>query len=73
MLSTDIKMGQDGLPARQQTGPGLPEPDAGPVQRPILAPRCVSIDLEVGVKDAKIHAFAGVRGDTGSACVYQRG
>ncbi|TXG00175.1 RecQ family ATP-dependent DNA helicase [Massilia arenae] len=38
-----------------------------------VAPRCVSIDLEVGIRDQKIHAFAGVRGDTDAAYVFQRG
>lgn len=28
-----------------------------------FAPRCLSIDLEVGVRDGKIHAFAAIRGD----------
>ena len=27
--------------------------------------RCLSLDLEVGVRDSRIHAFAGVRSDTG--------
>lgn len=28
-----------------------------------FAPRCLSIDLEVGLRDGRIHAFAAVRGD----------
>ena len=32
--------------------------------------RCVSIDLEVNPKTEKIHAFAGVRCDTGESFVY---
>jgi ATP-dependent DNA helicase RecQ len=32
-------------------------------------PRCLSLDLEVGVEDNRIHAFAAVRGDDGSALV----
>ena len=28
-------------------------------------PRCLSLDLEVGKKDGRIHAFGAVRGDTG--------
>ena len=31
-----------------------------------FAPTCLSIDLEVGKKDGKIHEFAAVRGDTGA-------
>lgn len=38
-----------------------------------LAPRCLSIDLEVGKDDSRIHSFAAVRGDTGQAYVYQKG
>ncbi|WP_194725096.1 RecQ family ATP-dependent DNA helicase [Noviherbaspirillum malthae] len=38
-----------------------------------MSPRCVSVDLEVGIKDAKIHRFAGVRGDTDASYVYQKG
>jgi ATP-dependent DNA helicase RecQ len=30
-----------------------------------FAPHCLSIDLEVGIKDRRIHKFAGVRGDDG--------
>ena len=29
--------------------------------------RCLSLDLEVGVRDSRIHAFAGVRSDTGQS------
>src|SRR5262245_52654296 len=38
-----------------------------------LASRCLSIDLEVGVADARIHGFAAVRGDTGRSFVYHKG
>lgn len=38
-----------------------------------LAPRCVSIDLEVGVQDKRIHRFAAVRGDTDASFVYRQG
>jgi ATP-dependent DNA helicase RecQ len=34
-----------------------------------FAPRCLSIDLEVGIKDSRIHHFAAVRGDNGEAFV----
>jgi ATP-dependent DNA helicase RecQ len=36
-----------------------------------FAPRCLSIDLEVGIKDQRIHHCAGVRGDTGQALVFR--
>lgn len=38
-----------------------------------ITPRCLSIDLEVGIKDARIHKFAAVRGDTNTAFVFQNG
>ena len=31
--------------------------------------RCLSLDLEVGVRDTRIHAFAGVRSDTGQTFI----
>lgn len=40
---------------------------------PGFAPRCLSLDLEVGKTDARIHQFAGVRGDTQEAFVYGKG
>lgn len=41
--------------------------------RPSFAPHCISIDLEVGVKDERIHAFAGVRGDNDAAYAHKQG
>ena len=38
-----------------------------------FAPRCVSIDLEVGVQDGRIHRFAAMRGDTGQAIAFAGG
>ena len=32
--------------------------------------RCLSLDLEVGARDGRIHAFAGLRPDTGQTLVY---
>lgn len=40
---------------------------------PNFAPRCVSVDLEVGVADARIHQFAAVRGDTELAYTFHEG
>src|SRR5512133_3506743 len=51
-------------------------PDASPPvsARPSgVAPRCLAIDLEVGVKDQRIHQFAAVRGDTAATLVYRKG
>lgn len=39
----------------------------------VFAPRCVSIDLEVGRKDGRIHQFAAVRGDTGAVFLFGGG
>ncbi len=38
-----------------------------------FAPRCVSIDLEVGRKDNRIQQFAAVRGDGDQTCLFKRG
>ncbi len=35
-----------------------------------LLSRCLSLDLEVGVRNRHIHAFAGVRADTGQALTF---
>ena len=48
-------------------------PDAAapePGKRTGIAPRCVSIDREVGIDDGRIHPFAAMRGDTGASLVY---
>ena len=36
-------------------------------------PRCLSIDLEVGIRSAVIHQLAGLRGDNGSRLNYPPG
>lgn len=38
-----------------------------------FAPRCISVDLEVGATDARIHQFGAVRGDTDQAYVFHKG
>lgn len=38
-----------------------------------FAAQCLSIDLEVGVRDPRIYRFAAVRGDSGESFVFQRG
>jgi len=48
------------------------QPDSESKQ-PEIAPRCLSIDLEVGLKDGRIHKFAAVRGDTGASLTFQKG
>ena len=35
-----------------------------------FAPRCLSLDLEVGVRDRHIHAFAAVRSDTNQSLIF---
>ncbi len=39
--------------------------------RPVF--RCLSLDLEVGVRDSRIHAFAGLRSDTGQSLTGPHG
>lgn len=34
-------------------------------------PRCLCIDLEVGIEDRRIHQFAAIRGDTGASLRYR--
>lgn len=41
--------------------------------RRAFAPRCLSVDLEVGRRDLRIHKFAAVRGDSGEALVHDQG
>ena len=38
-----------------------------------FSPSCLSLDLEVGKKDERIHAFAAVRADTGQCLVFGGG
>ena len=38
-----------------------------------FAPRCLSLDLEVGVRDRRIRAFAALRPDTGGRLVFRGG
>ncbi len=38
-----------------------------------FAPKCLSIDLEVGKQDLRIHQFGAVRGDTGASIHFSRG
>lgn len=35
--------------------------------------RCLSVDLEVGVRDSRIHLFAAIRGDTGQSFIFRKG
>ena len=38
-----------------------------------LSQHCLSLDLEVGVKDCRIHGFAAVRPDTGQPLLFPAG
>ena len=38
-----------------------------------FAPQCMSIDLEVGKKDLRIHQFGAVRGDSGESISFDSG
>ena len=44
-----------------------------PNERETFAPRCLSLDLEVGVRDRRIRAFAALRPDTGGRLVFRGG
>jgi ATP-dependent DNA helicase RecQ len=35
--------------------------------------RCLSVDLEVGIRDSRIHHFAAIRGDTGQSFIFRKG
>ena len=48
----------------QESRIGPPEDSAS------VLSRCISLDLEVNVRDRRIHAFAGVRADTGESLVF---
>ena len=38
-----------------------------------FSPRCLSLDLEVGVRDRRVYAFAALRPDTGGRLVHRSG
>ena len=57
-------------PSATGTHTGLvPRPDS---DTPFVPP-CLSLDLEVGMQDSRIHAFAAVRPDTGQRLVFGGG
>ena len=57
-------------PSATGTDAGLsPRPDSGTP----FAPPCLSLDLEVGTQDARIHAFGAVRPDTDQRLVFGGG
>jgi ATP-dependent DNA helicase RecQ len=45
----------------------------GNISLGVFAPRCLSIDLEVGRENGRIHQFAGVRGDSGEVVAFAKG
>ena len=53
----------------QQSGAGA----AAPEEKATFSPRCLSLDLEVGKEDGRIHAFGAVRADTGRRLVHSGG
>ena len=60
-------LGPTATPSPQRrTGDSPPSP--GDSCRPLS--HCLSVDLEVGKRDGRIHAFAGVRPDTGQSLVF---
>ena len=58
-----------GISPRMEAGPASP---VSPADEP-FRPRCVSLDLEVGRQDGRIHAFGAVRADTGGRLVHSCG
>ena len=65
------------ISSRGATGSPKRKTDNG-MQKPcyetaILTPSCLSLDLEVGKKNNRIHAFAAVRPDTGQLLVFRGG
>ena len=65
------------ISSRGATGSPKLKTDNG-MQKPcyetvILTPPCLSLDLEVGKKNNRIHAFAAVRPDTGQLLVFRGG
>jgi ATP-dependent DNA helicase RecQ len=49
------------------------EPQSATSRNDVFAPRCLSIDLEVGLRDGRIHRFAAVRGDTNQSLAFKGG
>ncbi|MBK6974202.1 MAG: RecQ family ATP-dependent DNA helicase [Sterolibacteriaceae bacterium] len=49
------------------------EPERTSPDGSVFSPRCLSIDLEVGIRDARIHGFGAIRGDTDATCTYRSG
>ena len=43
---------------------------SSPQQTGHLPFNCLSLDLEIGVRDRRIRAFAGLRPDTGRSLIY---
>ena len=60
-------MRADGIPSLAQAGTPAPEQDES------FRPRCLSVDLEIGKEDGRIHAFGAVRADTGRRLVHSGG
>ena len=58
----------DGSSARFRDGVTSASNDNGS-----FSPRCLSLDLEVGVRDRRIRAFAALRPDTGGRLVFRGG
>ena len=58
-----------GNPPRIDAEPG----SRSPGEDELFRPRCVSLDLEVGRQDGRIHAFGAVRADTSGRLVHSGG
>ena len=54
-------------------GEAVPAESRTTKDRDVFAPRCLSLDLEVGREDRRIHAFAALRPDSGGRLVFRGG
>ena len=55
------------MPANPESPQQTTQPGGAPER---LLSHCLSLDLEVGIKDQRIHAFAALRPDSSEALVY---
>ena len=69
MTTWPVAVRANGVPSFAETAVGTPSAR----ENKTFSPCCLSLDLEVGKKDSRIHAFAGVRADTGRRIVFSGG
>ena len=69
MTTRPVAVRANGVPSFAETAVGTPSAR----ENKTFSPCCLSLDLEVGKEDSRIHAFAGVRADTGRRIVFSGG